>query len=148
MSFQEKKNLVSIAGTIFTFTIYCLFLRRFYLQLSPGLENLLKFWGVAAFVLIPTEIIPKIIIHIIFSIINRIATREEEPSFSDEMDKLIELKMQRNAFYTFALGFFLAMAAPLLGLSLSVMFMTMLTALIVTCIVGDLSAFYYYRRGV
>ena len=93
------------------------------------------------------SIVAKIIIYILFSIVNMIATREEEPSITDERDKLIELKATRNSLYVFGAGFLVAMGSLVMEMPPSAMFIILICAGIVSEMISDLSQFYFYRRG-
>jgi len=107
-----------------------------------------KFWGAVILILIPVTIVAKIIIHIIFSIINTITTKEKEPSFFDELDKLIELKATRNSHYVFTVGFVLSMVPLVMDMSPSVMFVILILSGLLSEIVGVSTQLYLYRRGV
>ncbi|MFX3637008.1 MAG: hypothetical protein ACE3L7_30410 [Candidatus Pristimantibacillus sp.] len=148
MSYQEKKNYVSLFCTLFIFGFYCLYVFRNYQEEIFGPTLNFSVWGAIILILIPISIVAKIIITIIFTIINRITTNEIEPSFSDELDKLIELKATRNSHYVFVLGFILSMVALVIDRSPSTMFMILLFSGFVSEIVGVGTQLYLYRRGV
>ena len=148
MFFQEKRNIVSIISTILITAVYYLYVYYNYIIEDPEIINNVKFWATVIIVMIPVQIIFKIIIHIIFTIVNKIATNEDEPPFSDELDKLIELKSLRNAFIVFMAGFALSMASQLIDMGISTMFITLLSALLLSEITGDCTQIYYYRRGL
>jgi hypothetical protein len=94
-------------------------------------------------------IIVNIVTHIIFNVINRITTKEEEPGFADELDKLIELKATRNSHYAFMIGFMLTILASLvIDMALLTMFILVFLYLIGSCIIGEISKLYLYRKGV
>jgi hypothetical protein len=147
MTFQEKKSLVYITTSV---VIFIFFWRTVFSQ-HPGAEvsasELLRFWGSAFLRWIGTQIIANIITHILFSIINTIATREKEPHIKDERDKLFDLKIARNASTVFMLGFLLAMVPPRLGMPPVVMFNVLVISLLVAQIFGSLTEFFLYRRG-
>lgn len=147
MSFQEKKAIVSIGGTITIFTIYFILAYQRYLGLNLSPVELLTFWAGVLFISLPVNLFPKFIIHIIFSIINKLATNEDEPRFTDEMDRLIFLKMMKNAYFSFIAGFFLALATIFIWHSISLVFIIFLFALNASCVIADLTALYFYRRG-
>jgi hypothetical protein len=107
-----------------------------------------SFWGAAILILIPVSIVAKIIIQIVFNIIYRITTNEKEPSFADELDKLIELKATRNSHYAFILGFLLSMGSLVMDMSPSVMFIILFISGFVSELVGIFTQLYLYRRGV
>jgi dolichol kinase len=94
------------------------------------------------------SIIARIIIEIIFTILNTIATREEIPSIIDERDKLIGLKATRNGLYTFIAGFLIALGSLAMDNPPATMFIILLGAGVASTIVDDLSQVYFYRRGV
>lgn len=148
MSYQEKRSIVSIISSLLIFGIYSMYVFGKYQEGGPVLANDLSFWATAFLILIPVSIAANIIIHIVFSIINTIATNECEPSITDERDKLIELKSTRNSHWIFVLGFFLAMGSLVLNMPPAVMFIVIAVSGLVSSIVGDLSQLYYYRRGI
>lgn len=148
MSFQEKRNIVSLFSTLLIFTLYCMYVFQRYQEGSLDSTDTFKFWGSVILILIPVSIVAKIIIHIVFSIIHTIATNEKEPSFSDELDKLIELKVTRNSHYVFVLGFVLSMGSLVMDMSPSVMFIILILSGFVSEVVGIIPQLYLYRRGV
>ena len=113
MSYQEKKVFVSIISSILIFTLYTLYAIKNAEEGSITSASDFSFWGSFILVLLPVSIVAKVIIHIVFVIFNKIATNEDEPSFEDEFDKIIELKADRISLYVFFLGFILSMV-PLL----------------------------------
>jgi len=148
MSFQEKRSVVSLISNILIFVLYYLQTFHYYQQgnLTPADE--FSFWGAAILLFIPISIVIKIVIHILFSIINTIATKEKEPSFSDELDKLIDLKATRNLCYAFLTGFFLAMGSLVLKMPSIIMFNLLLFSIILAGITLDISKLYYHRKGI
>ena len=148
MSYHEKRSIVSIISSLLIFGAYSMYVFGKYREGGPVLANDLSFWATAFLILIPVSIAANIIIHIVFSIINTIATNECEPSFSDERDKLIELKSIRNSHWVFVLGFFLAMGSLVLNMPPAVMFIVIAVSGLVSSLVGDFSQLYYYRRGI
>lgn len=105
MSYQEKKHIVSLFSSILIFGSYCFYVYlRYHDAVMEGTE-LFRFWGAVILILIPVTIVAKIIIEIIFVIINRIATNEAAPAFADELDKQIELRAMRFSYLVFVLVF-------------------------------------------
>jgi hypothetical protein len=147
MSYQEKKNIVSLISTLLIFGIYCSYVFQMYQEGSIDSTSL-HFWGSVILILIPVSIVAKIIISIVFNIINRMLTNEKEPSFSDELDKLIGLKATRNSHYVFVIGFLLAMGSMVIDKPPSVMFITLIFSGLVSEMVGGITQLYLYRRGV
>lgn len=148
MSYQEKRTIVSLISTLLIPTLYFLYMFQGYPKGDAYSIEVYRFWGRFILILIPVSIVAKIIIYIVFSIINTIATKEEEPSVSDERDRLIELKSTRNSFYVFILGFFLAMGSIVMEMPPSVMFAILIFFGMVAELVGELSQLYFYRRGL
>jgi len=148
MSFQEIRSIVNLISTLLIIAFYSAYMAQRYPEASPYSPDVFRFWGAFILILIPVSIVAKILIYIIFYIINAIATREEEPPITDERDKLIELKAQTNANWVFIIGFILAMSSLVVDLPPSVMFIILILAGLVSAVVSDISTFYYYRRGV
>ncbi|MDQ8736224.1 hypothetical protein [Paenibacillus sp. LHD-38] len=148
MSYQEKKNIVSLIGTVLIFGFYGLYV--FQQRLNGGLDSndSLSFWGAVILILIPVSIAAKIIITIVFNIIFRMTTNETEPTFSDELDKLIDLKATRNSHYVFILGFLLAMGSLVLDVQPFLMFLILIFSGFVSELVGVTTQIYLYRKGV
>ena len=148
MSYQEKKNIVSLISTLLIFGFYCLYVYQKYQEGSIDSTDTYRFWGTVILILIPVSIAAKIIITIVFNIIYRITTKEVEPSFADELDKLIELKATRNSHYVFTLGFLLAMGSLVMDMPHSAMFIILILSGFVSEIVGTVTQLYLYRKGV
>lgn len=147
MTYYSKKAIVSIITSI---TIFILL----YINIMQKLQTVIiepnavtKLWGIFYFKLLIVQIVAKIIIMILFNIINRITTNESEPSFIDERDQLIELKSVRNFCFMFCCGFFLAMGALVINEPISIMFNILAFVIVVSGVVLDLSYIVYYERG-
>ncbi|UJF36047.1 hypothetical protein [Paenibacillus hexagrammi] len=105
MSYQEKKNVMQLISSFVVFAGYSWILFVRFQALNPVGEELYRFWGAAFLILVPVTMIVRMIIEILFMIINRIATQETAPSFSDELDKIIDLKAMRMTFLRSLLDF-------------------------------------------
>jgi len=147
MSYQERRSIVSLISTILICAFYFSDAFQKYPQTGAYSPELFYYWGKTILFLILVSIGAKIVIHIVFSILNTIATKEEEPSFMDERDKLIQLKSMRNSLYIFMVGFLLAMIPLVLNMQPTVMFIILVFAGILSEAVGDISQFFFYRRG-
>lgn len=123
MSYQEKKICVSITSSILIFSLYSLYAIKNAEEGSITSASDFSFWGSFILVLLPVSIAAKIIIHIGFVIFNKIATNEDEPSFEDEFDKIVELKADRISLYVFFFGF-------------------------LSDLMGRIAQLYFYRKGV
>lgn len=147
MSYQERRSIVNLISTILITTVYAALMIQRYPQADAYSPEIFHFWGAFFLLLIPVSVVSRIVIYIIFSIINTIATREEEADITDERDRLIELKATRNSLYVFSLGFVLAMASLVLSMPPATMFILFILAGIVSEMVSDIMQFYFYRRG-
>lgn len=148
MSYQEKKNIVSIMGTFLVFVFYCLYVFERYPEATLDSTDTFSFWASVILILIPVSIVAKIIISIVFNIIYRISTNEKEPSFADELDKIIELKATRNSHYVFIVGFLLAMGSLVMDMPPYMMFIILIFSGLLSEVVGVITQIYLYRRGV
>jgi uncharacterized membrane protein len=148
LSYREKSV---IAAMITSFVIYGIFSVAVYQRYQAGsfdTSEVLLFWGRAILILAGVIIVFQILTQIALAIINTIVTREEEdPSFEDERDKLIELRGRRVSANVFAIGFLLAMALLAFGQPPTVMFVTLMAFMIGSDIVESLYTLYLYRRG-
>jgi hypothetical protein len=148
MTYQEKRSIVSIISTILIFLAYSLYMYPQYPK--GGVESIetLRYWGSYVLILTVVSIIAHILISIIFNIIFRMTTREKEPKFADELDKLIELKAFRNSFFLFILGFLLAMASLIIYQPSHVVFIILILSGFISDVTGSITKLYHYRRGV
>lgn len=148
MTYQEKKSIVLLISTIVIFVSYCLYMYPQYPNGGLELNETFRYWGSFVLILTLVSIAAHIIISIIFNIIFRITTREKEPSFADELDKLIELKAHRNSFFVFIVGFLLAMGSLIIYQPSQVMFMILIFSGFLADVTGSITKLYHYRRGV
>jgi hypothetical protein len=148
MTYQEKKSIVSLISTILIFGSYCLYMYPQYPE--GGLESTetFRFWGSFVLILMSVSIVAHIIVSIIFNIVFRITTREKEPTFADELDKLIDLKANRISFFVFIVGFLLAMGSLVINQPSQVMFMILIGSGFISDVTGSVTKLYHYRRGV
>jgi hypothetical protein len=148
MTYQEKKSIVSLISAILIFVSYCLYMYPRYP--GGGLESMetFRYWGSFVLILTLFSIFAHIVISIIFNIFFRITTREKEPKFADELDKLIELKAHRNSFFVFIIGFIFAMGSLIFYEPSQLMFVILIAAGFISDITGSVTKFYHYRKGV
>jgi uncharacterized membrane protein YfcA len=147
MTYQERRAIVSVISTLLISTLYSAYMAQRYPEASAYSAEVFRFWGAFFLILIPVSIVAKIIIYILFSIFNTVTTREQEPSITDERDKLIDLKATRNSLVVFTAGFLAGMLAAALGQPPTVMFIAFIASGVLAEVVSDLSQFYFYRRG-
>ncbi|MBT2724685.1 hypothetical protein [Bacillus sp. ISL-46] len=148
MTYQEKKSIVSLISVILIFGSFCFYMYPQYP--GGGLESkeTFRYWGSFVLNLMLVSIIAHIIISIIFNIVFRITTREKEPTFADELDKLIGLKATRNSFFVFIVGFLLAMGSLVIYQPSQMMFIILITSGFISDVTGSVTKLYHYRRGV
>ena len=148
MSYQEKRSIVNLISNILISVLYSAYMIQRYPHGDPYSMEVFRFWGSFFLILIPVSIVARIVIYIVFSILNTIATREQEdPSITDERDKLVETRATLKSNYVFIVGFILAMGSLAIDMPPSVMFILLLLSGIVSGMVSEISQFYFYRRG-
>jgi hypothetical protein len=148
MTYQEKKSIVSLISAILIFVAYSLYMYPQYPKGGVDTIETFRYWGSFVLILTVVSIIAHILISIIFNIVFRITTKEKEPKFADELDKLIELKAFRNSFFLFVLGFLLAMGSLIFYQPTHVMFIILILSGFISDVTGSLTKLYHYRRGV
>lgn len=145
---RENQILVSLITTVVIMATYALWIYYKEIANSPETINDLQFWGRTFLILIPVMIVAQIIIHIIFAIVSRIVTKQDIPTNTDEMGKLIELKSMRIARWVQSIFFFMAMGSIALNYDLWVMFMFLVASCFVSGMTESLAQIYFYRKGV
>jgi hypothetical protein len=148
MGQHEKQSIVSIIGSLLVIGFYSLYIYRNYIQADIELLNNFQFWGKSFIYLIPVAIVVQIVIHIVFAIANSIITREDIPGFSDERDKLIELKSIQISHWIFILGFMMAMGSLAIGMRPYIMFITLISSGFLASLASEVAKIIYYRKGV
>lgn len=148
MSFQERRDLASLIGTIAFTAIYVWVLAGRVETHAIDLATDLRFWGAAFLIFVPVQVVAKIVFMILFMIVNTIATQREEPDITDEMDRIIELRSVRISGWVFMGGFFVAMGALTAGMGLQAMFGVFAVTVVLCGVTMDVAHIVYYRRGV
>lgn len=148
MTIQEKKPLVSLLSNLIIYGVYFYIVMGKHAEMNFTTEGEIKFWATVFALLIPILIVSKIVLYIIFSIFNTAITNEKEPSFTDELDKMIDLKASRNFGVVFSIGVIASLALPAIGFNATIMFISVLVSTLIAGITLDLSQFYYYRKGI
>ena len=147
MCYQVKATIVSLCTTILGSTLYLLKILSMQREGSLKLTERLSDWGSVILILIGVLIVFQIVIHIIFSIINKIVTDEDAVSFNDELDKLIDLKSSRVAYWIFILAFVSGLFTLVGGQPLWVLFTVTSFGMVLSGIAGDVVKLVLYRRG-
>jgi hypothetical protein len=148
MTYQEKKSIVSVISSILIFVTYCLFMYPRYPGVDAESGEVFHYWGSFVLFLTLFSIIAHIIISIIFNIVFRMTTKEKEPGFADELDKLIDLKANRISFFVFITGFVFAMGSLVFYQPSQIMFMILIASGFISDVTGSVTKLYHYRRGV
>ena len=148
MSYQERQNIVNMISGLLITAIYAWIIYQKQLEGSIDLTKDFSTWGKVFLIFIGVSIVARIIIMIIFHIINAIATREEDVPAEDERDKLIKLKSTRNSYYVFTSGFTMSIIALAVGMPVYWLFIVFVITGLISEIVDNSSQIYYYRKGV
>lgn len=148
MSYREKENIVNILSSILITGIYAWIIYQKQLAGTIDLTDDFQKWGIVFLIFAGISIIARIIIYIIFSIINAIITREEKIPKEDERDKLIKLKATRNSSYSFSIGFFMSILALAIGMPSYWLFILFVISGVISELIDNGSQMYYYRKGV
>ncbi len=148
MTYQEKKSVVSLFSAVLIFGAFCLYMYPRFPEWGLEEAETFRFWGSFVLVLTLISIVAHIVISIIFNILFRITTGEKEPSFEDELDKLIALKANRNSFAVFILGFLLAMGSLVIAQPSQAMFIILVASGFIADVTGSVTKLYHYRKGV
>jgi hypothetical protein len=147
MSYQERRSLVNIISSVVIPALYSAVMIRRYPDVDPYAREIFQFWGAFFLILIPVSIAARILIYIVFAILNAIATREEDLPVTDERDRLIALRGGQLSMAVFAFGVMLAMGALVVDLPPAAMFIILICAGVASEVVSELAQFYFYRRG-
>ncbi len=148
MSYQEKQNIVNIFSGLLVTVIFAWMVYQRQQQGIFDLTEDFRTWGRIFLVYIGISIAVRIIIQIIFHIINAIATREEAVPVEDERDQLVKLKATRNSYYAFTSGFVLSVVGLALGMPVYWIFIAFVAFGLIAEIIDNGSQIYYYRKGI
>ncbi len=148
MSYQEKQNIVNIFSGVLITAIYALLIIKRQQEGNFDLREDFDTWGIIFLIYITASIVVRIIIQIVFHIINAIATREEKVPVTDERDKLITLKATRNSYYVFTSGFVLSVMSLAIGMPVYGIFIAFVATGLLAEIIDNGSQIYYYRKGI
>ena len=148
MSYQERQNIVNMISGLLITAIYAWITYQKQVQGSIDLKEDYKAWGIVFLIFIGVSIVARIIILIIFHIINAIAQRDEEIPAEDERDKLITLKATRNSYYVFTSGFVMSVISLAIGMPVYGIFIAFVATGLLAEIIDNGSQIYYYRKGI
>lgn len=148
MTYQEKQNIVNIFSGLLITSLFALNIYQRHIDSRIDLTQDYNTWGIIFLIFIGVSIIARIIIYIVFHIINAIATRDEKIPKEDERDKLVKLKSIRNSYYVFSGGFILSIIALAIGMPVYWMFVAFVVTGLFAEIIDNGSQIYYYRKGL
>ena len=154
MSYQEKRSVTNIISTILLTGIYALVMYNNYSNWGLDADNVFRFWAIVILIFIPISIIARIIILIIFHILESIVNEVkgggelDEMDIVDERDKLIEMKAAKNSMFVFAIGFMIALGTQLFDVSNHVFFLVLVLFGVISDILSESLTICYYRKGV
>ncbi|QGY47476.1 hypothetical protein GM418_28540 [Maribellus comscasis] len=154
MSYREKENIINIFSGLVITAIYAWFVYQRHLEGRIDLVDDFQAWGKLFLVYAGISVVARIIIYIVFHIINAIVTHNTEATHNgeippeDERDKLIKLKALRNSHYSFVVGFMLAIIALAIGLPTYSIFIVFVISGVISELIDNGSQIYYYRKGV
>lgn len=148
MSYQEKQNVVNIFSGLLVTAIYAYIIYQKQLSGELDLATDYRQWGFLFIIFIGVSIVARVIIQIIFHIINAIATRTDDVPKDDERDKLVKLKSTRNSHYVFITGFTFSMIMLAIGWPVYTLFIVYIATGVLAEITDNGSQIFYYRKGV
>ncbi len=148
MSYHEKENIVNIFSGLLIALIYWWIVYQRHLEGQFDLTGDVQKWGVVFLIFMGVSIVARIIIYIIFHILNYIATREEDIPVSDERLKLIKLKATRNSHFSFVVPVGAGFLLLALGVQVYWLFILFIIGGLLSELVDNGSQLYYHRKGV
>jgi hypothetical protein len=148
MSYQEKENIVNIFSGVLISGIYSWIIYQKHLEGVFDLTEDFRKWGVIFLIFIGVSIVARIIIYIIFHIINAITTREDKIPVDDERAKLIRLKATRNSHHIFSGGFVISVTALAIGMPVYWIFIVFIISGVLSEVIDNASQIYYHRKGI
>jgi len=154
MTYNEKKSLTNIISSVLITSVYSIITYQKYLNGGLDDSNIFRFWAIIILIFIPISIVARIIIMIIFHILEAIVQAaqgndiEDEMDIVDERDKLIQMKASAISMYIFSFGFVLALVTQLFNVSNHLFFFVLIGAGLITDIVSESIMIRYYRRGI
>lgn len=149
MSPQERRAATTLVTQLIVFSIYAVTMLNYMVAGRFDAPDGFTFIGRSVFVLIAASIVITIIARILLAIGTAIVTREDDQeSFTDERDRLIELKSMKISFTTFSTLFVAAMAVLALTLAMpTTVLLLIIVAMFLSSVVGEAVKLVLYRRG-
>lgn len=148
MTYREKENIVNIFSGLLITVIYGLNVYSRHLDGRINLTDDYSTWGVILLIFMLFSMVTRIIIYIVFHIINAIATKAEDIPKEDERDKLIKLMATRNSHWVFSGGFVISIIILAIGMPIYLVFIAFIISGLLTEIIDNASQLYYHRKGI
>ena len=148
MSYREKENIINIFSGLIITGVFAWIIYQRQLDGRIDLTDDFQAWGKLFLIYAGVSVVARIIIYIIFHIVNAIATKAEKVPAEDERDKLIKLKATRNSHYSFSVGFFIAIITLAVGMPTYSIFIVFVISGVISELIDNGSQMYYYRKGV
>lgn len=154
MTYQERKSITNIVSSAIITGIYAFIM---YQRFTDGLlddSNIFRMWATIILIFIPITIVAKIVIMIIYHVMESIVQAAQGNEVSevieivDERDKLIELKSNTVSMFIFALSFILGLVTQMFDASGHVFFIVLAGGGFLSDIASELLKIRYYRKGV
>ena len=147
MVYHEKQNYVNIFSGILITAVFALIVYNKQMSGTIDLTGDYRLWGYLLLIFVGVSVIARIIIQIVFHIINVIVTREEDVPKKDERDRMIALKATRNAYYSLSFVLLTMIVLLALGAPMNAVFIAFIIGGLITEIIENSSQIYYYRRS-
>ena len=165
MSYQEKRNIVSILTGGAILVAYCLVAWGRYRSGALGPDDLAA-WAGLMLVFIGIGIVASIVIQIVFHILLSISIAVEKKiqdqdcedkeiektikseMVEDEMGKLIELKASRAGYFVAGGGFVAALVSLVLKAPPAVMLNIVFLSMSAASLIEGFLQLYYFRKGL
>ncbi len=148
MSYQEKENVVNIFSGLIITLVYGWIVYQKHLAGVFDLTEDFNKWGVIFLVFVVVSVVARIVIYIVFHIINAIATHEEKIPVEDERAKMIKLLATRNSHYVFSGGFVLGIVGLAIGLPVYTIFIVFIISGLLSEIMDNGTQLYFHRKGI
>lgn len=145
MNYHEKKSLVTLSTQIITSVAYVLHSYNKHADLAPD-ADLIEFWARTLVFMIPVFIAAHVAALVVFAVANQVITGEGFPKFTDERDRLIELKALRVEYFTTTFGIFSFALSVMLDKSTSWAFAMLMGSMLSASIFGSITRYNLYRK--
>ena len=151
MSFKQKNTIVTLVNFSLILMFYVLRMTQLIRNNSFTDEKVFQLWGIIIVLAIFVTIAATILTHIVSAIIEHVRTGEDKPdleNFEDERDKFIDLKGTQATYTASSIGVFLAMLTFVFGQPPLIMFSLLVFFGVLAQIIGDVTRFFFYKKGL